>query len=85
MSTSELTCPKCQAPMRSIERSGIIIDRCNECGGMFLDRGELEKLMEAEGTYNTSRGWRHDDDDDDRRGYRGKRRGGFLGGMLGDD
>lgn len=42
MTTSELTCPKCQAPMRTIERSGIIIDRCSECGGMFLDRGELE-------------------------------------------
>jgi hypothetical protein len=71
--------------MRSIERSGVVVDRCSECGGLFLDRGELEKLMEAEGTYNNSRGWRHEDDDDERRGYGGRRRGGFLSGMFGGD
>jgi Zn-finger nucleic acid-binding protein len=40
--------PKCQAPMNPIERSGVTIDRCTECGGVFLDRGELERLETAE-------------------------------------
>ena len=44
----ELTCPKCHGAMRSYERSGIVIDQCSECRGVFLDRGELEKLIDAE-------------------------------------
>ncbi len=44
----ELTCPKCQAPMRSYERSGVTVDQCTECRGIFLDRGELERLVDAD-------------------------------------
>ena len=44
----ELTCPKCNGAMRSYERSGILIDQCTECRGVFLDRGELDKLIDAE-------------------------------------
>jgi uncharacterized protein len=44
----ELTCPKCHGSMRSYERSGIVVDQCGECRGVFLDRGELEKLIDAE-------------------------------------
>ncbi len=47
----ELTCPKCQATMRQYERNGVTIDQCSECRGLFLDRGELEKLVDAENTY----------------------------------
>ena len=43
-----LTCPKCQGPMRQYERSGVTVDQCTECRGIFLDRGELERLMQAE-------------------------------------
>ena len=48
---SELICPKCQATMRSYERNGIQIDQCTECRGVFLDRGELEHLIEADAAY----------------------------------
>jgi Zn-finger nucleic acid-binding protein len=34
--------------MRTFERNGIVIDQCTECRGIFLDRGELERLIEAE-------------------------------------
>jgi uncharacterized protein len=44
----ELTCPKCHGVMRSYERSTIVVDQCTECRGVFLDRGELEKLIDAE-------------------------------------
>jgi len=44
----ELTCPKCHGAMRSYERSTIVVDQCTECRGVFLDRGELEKLIDAE-------------------------------------
>ena len=44
----ELVCPKCNGSMRSYERNGVVVDQCQECRGVFLDRGELEKLIEAE-------------------------------------
>ena len=52
---SELVCPKCQSPMRSYERSGITVDQCSGCRGVFLDRGELERLVDAEGAYYEGR------------------------------
>ncbi|HEX7187051.1 MAG TPA: zf-TFIIB domain-containing protein [Actinomycetes bacterium] len=52
----ELTCPKCQAPMRSYERSGVTVDQCTECRGIFLDRGELERLVDADTRFHGSDG-----------------------------
>lgn len=43
-----LTCPKCQGTMRSYERNGVTLDQCGDCRGLFLDRGELERLVDAE-------------------------------------
>lgn len=47
-----MTCPKCHGDMRQYERSGVTVDQCTECRGIFLDRGELEKLFEAEANWN---------------------------------
>jgi uncharacterized protein len=47
-----MTCPKCHGEMRQYERSGVTIDQCGECRGIFLDRGELEKLFDAEANWN---------------------------------
>ena len=47
-----MTCPKCEAEMRSYERNGIMIDQCTGCRGVFLDRGELEHLLDAEAKFN---------------------------------
>ncbi|GAA2680159.1 hypothetical protein Apa02nite_026720 [Actinoplanes palleronii] len=49
-----MTCPKCHGEMRVYERSGVTIDQCTECRGIFLDRGELEKLFTAEANFNRS-------------------------------
>ena len=49
-----MTCPKCRGEMRVYERSGVTIDQCTECRGIFLDRGELEKLFDAEANWNKS-------------------------------
>ncbi|MCQ6271885.1 zf-TFIIB domain-containing protein [Pseudarthrobacter sp. R1] len=54
-SPSTLTCPKCGAEMRPYERNGIIIDQCDGCRGIFLDRGELESLMDAESSFYAAR------------------------------
>ncbi len=50
----DLTCPKCQGAMRSYERSGVLVDQCTECRGIFLDRGELEKLVDAENAFHAA-------------------------------
>ena len=48
----QLTCPKCQGEMRQYERSGVIVDQCGECRGIFLDRGELDRLVDAENSWH---------------------------------
>ena len=51
---TELVCPKCQGAMRTYERNGVNIDQCVDCRGIFLDRGELEQLLDAEAMYDQS-------------------------------
>ena len=43
-----LMCPKCLGEMRTYERHGVLVDECQECRGIFLDRDELERLLDAE-------------------------------------
>ena len=38
--------------MRQYERSGVVVDQCTECRGVFLDRGELERLVDAENEWH---------------------------------
>ena len=49
--TQTLTCPKCDGEMRSYERNGVTVDQCTECRGIFLDRGELDRLIDAENSH----------------------------------
>jgi Zn-finger nucleic acid-binding protein len=49
----QMTCPKCHGEMRVYERSGVTVDQCTECRGIFLDRGELEKIFDAEAAFNS--------------------------------
>jgi Zn-finger nucleic acid-binding protein len=37
--------------MRSYERNGVVVDQCSGCKGIFLDRGELERLVDAESAH----------------------------------
>jgi Zn-finger nucleic acid-binding protein len=48
----ELTCPKCHGTMRTYERNGVHVDQCAECRGIFLDRGELDRLIDAENAWH---------------------------------
>lgn len=69
---------------------GVTLDQCTECRGIFLDRGELERRIEAEDVQydqaaglSPASGVAYSDPgyggDDPRR----RRRGGFLGDLLG--
>ena len=54
---TDLVCPKCQGHMRTYERrSGVTVDQCADCRGIFLDQGELERLVGAEQGWQRSLG-----------------------------
>lgn len=89
-----IVCPKCHGTMRAYERNGVTIDQCQECRGVFLDRGELDRLIDAEEQrYASPPEPNRDDDRSYRRGrdadrddwrdskQSGKRR---RGGLLGE-
>ena len=42
-----LMCPNDNASMQSVNRGGVEFDMCPACRGVWLDRGELEKLIEG--------------------------------------
>jgi Zn-finger nucleic acid-binding protein len=41
-----LLCPACQVELIMSERQNIEIDYCPKCRGVWLDRGELDKIIE---------------------------------------
>jgi len=41
-----MQCPNCEVPLMMTERKGIEIDFCTQCRGIWLDRGELDKIIE---------------------------------------
>ncbi len=42
-----LVCPNCQAHMQALNRAGVEFDMCPTCRGVWLDRGELEKIIQS--------------------------------------
>ena len=55
-----MKCPRCQVDLVISDRQGVEIDFCPQCRGVWLDRGELDKVIERAARFA-------DDDDDDRR------------------
>ena len=41
-----MDCPICSVPLVMSDRQGIEIDYCPKCRGVWLDRGELDKIVE---------------------------------------
>ena len=41
-----MRCPVCDVPLSMSERQGVEVDFCMECRGVWLDRGELDKIVE---------------------------------------
>ena len=44
-----MPCPVCTVPLVMSERQGVEIDYCPQCRGVWLDRGELDKIIERSG------------------------------------
>jgi uncharacterized protein with PIN domain len=39
-----MKCPKCGADLHEVDFYHMKVDRCSECGGLWLDKGEMEML-----------------------------------------
>lgn len=90
-----MMCPGCRdVPLQMAERQGVEVEYCPACRGVWLDRGELDKIIErvalTQGGSDRYPTQRHDrgsaaypqhrrDDDDD---YRKKKRRGLLGELF---
>jgi len=86
-----LICPNCSSEMNIANKFGVEIDHCPRCKGVWLDRGELEKITNIQDRYEEDHYKKyhyerdHDDDDDDddyHKKRKHKRKGGFLGELF---
>jgi len=86
-----MNCPNDNTQLLMTDRQGVEIDYCPTCRGVWLDRGELDKLIEksnlqAPPQVNTnmpqSVARRDFDDDDDYRHSPNKKRKSMLGEMF---
>ena len=46
---SSMLCPVCHTGLALSDRQGVEIDYCPQCRGVWLDRGELDKIIERSG------------------------------------
>jgi uncharacterized protein len=47
-----MPCPVCAVPLVMSDRSGVEIDYCPQCRGVWLDRGELDKIIDRSSREN---------------------------------
>lgn len=77
-----MNCPVDNVPLVMSERQGIEIDYCPTCRGVWLDRGELDKIIERSAGEGGGRGER-EETPVEAEGPRGKKkRGDFLGDLF---
>ncbi len=81
-----MKCPNCNVNLQMTDRSGVEIDYCPECRGVWLDRGELDKIIDR-----SSQNFKDDPDDNfhekkpyhaKESEYRYKKKKGLLGELF---
>lgn len=68
-----MKCPIDGTDLLMTHREGVEIDYCPSCRGVWLDRGELDKIIERSAAAEAAH-----PPQGDPRGYKKKRRGSFL-------
>jgi len=85
-----MKCPNCNETLVMTDRQGIEIDYCPKCRGVWLDKGELDKLIERSLGYTTPGPSKYDEDQKQypQTGgyndpyYKHKKKKGFLGDFF---
>src|SRR5262245_50300239 len=49
-----MQCPKCHGNMRTYDRGGVHVDECENCRGIFLDRGELDLIVRQDNAWRAA-------------------------------
>lgn len=62
-----MKCPRCNASLKISEHDGVMVDVCQECKGVWLDRGELEKIVQLA---NSASFYNYEVPDGERKGQR---------------
>ena len=86
-----MNCPVCSVELKMSERQGVEIDYCPQCRGVWLDRGEIDKIVERSVAVPSAsrpderpyyqRG--HDEHDrHDQHDWKGRKRKGLLGDIF---
>lgn len=74
-----MKCPVCKdVTLLMAEKHDVEIDYCPECRGIWLDRGELDKIIERASKYDD----RDDRDEKSRNREKPKKKSAFLGDIL---
>jgi uncharacterized protein len=68
-----MKCPVCNVDLLMSERQGIEIDYCSKCRGVWLDRGELDKIIEGSGKQEYSSSSSHNRSNNSSDSYQGDR------------
>ena len=84
-----MNCPTCKTELKIADRQGVEIDYCPQCRGVWLDRGELDKIIERAAQAGSAvrealepnRGGAYREDDH-RQPHYGKKKKSFLGDMF---
>jgi len=82
---SEMQCPKCSAEMMVRQKNETTIDYCPSCGGVWLDKGEIDKIIEIQSKYEDEhvKKYHYSDGDYDDYYYDNKYgRRGFFGDLF---
>jgi Zn-finger nucleic acid-binding protein len=62
-----MKCPVCKEPdLVMADRQGVEIDYCPKCRGVWLDRGELDKIIERSGTQQRTQAFDSREEDRER-------------------
>lgn len=64
-----MNCPKCDVELSMTDRQGIEVDYCPKCRGIWLDRGELDKILARSVKEERDHPYQDRDDDHDRGRY----------------
>jgi Zn-finger nucleic acid-binding protein len=88
-----MKCPNCGETLVMADRQGVEIDYCPKCRGVWLDKGELDKIIERSAQYDSGSGSSsgdtgydqrrdYDDDYNKKRQNPQRKKRGFLGDMF---
>ena len=84
-----MKCPSCNETLLMSDKNGIEIDYCPNCRGIWLDRGELDKIIERSTSHYSSKdnyGKDQERYDQPNQSYQSKpyqkKKGSFLGDLF---